>query len=95
MLPQMIAGRMEVREREAFCIVQVSKPPFPVRHGTRVPMSDLALIIALAALALGGLGLAVGLTLSLDALFRGRTSIAYEAIIFTAAIVALVCAIIF
>jgi hypothetical protein len=33
--------------------------------------------------------------LSLDGLFRGRTSMAFETIIFTAAIVALVCAIVF
>ena len=56
-------------------------------------MSDLALIIAMAALALGGLGLALGLLLSLDGFFRGRTSMAFEAILFAAAIVAVVCAI--
>lgn len=71
------------------------KLPFPLRHGTRVPMPDLASILAMAALAAGGLCLAVGLLLSLDGLFRGRTSMALEAIIFTAAILALVCAIFF
>ena len=70
-----------------------SKPPFPFRHGTRVPMPDLASIAAIAALAVGGFCLAVGLMLSLDGFFRGRTSMAFEAIIFTAALVALVCAI--
>jgi hypothetical protein len=72
-----------------------SKPPFPLRYGTRVPMPDLTSILAMAALAAGGLCLAVGLLLSLDGLFRGRTSMAPEAIIFMAAIVALVCAIFF
>ena len=56
-------------------------------------MSDLALIIAMAALTLGGLGLALGLLLSLDGFFRGRTSMVFEAILFAAAIVAVVCAI--
>jgi hypothetical protein len=58
-------------------------------------MPDLTSILAMAALAAGGLCLAVGLLLSLDGLFRGRTSVAFEAIVFTAAIVALVCAIFF
>jgi hypothetical protein len=58
-------------------------------------MPDLASIVAMAALAACGLCLAIGLMLSLDGLFRGRTSMAFEAIIFTAAIVALVCAICF
>lgn len=56
-------------------------------------MPDLASIAAMAALAVGGFCLAVGLMLSVDGFFRGRTSMAFEAIIFTAALVALVCAI--
>jgi hypothetical protein len=52
-------------------------------------------MVAMALVATAGLCLAVGLMLALDGLFRGHTSMAFEAIIFTAAIVALVCAIFF
>ena len=58
-------------------------------------MPDLTSLLAMAALVAGGLCLAVGLLLWSDGLFRGRTSMALEAIIFTAAIVALVCTIFF
>jgi hypothetical protein len=58
-------------------------------------MPDLALRLAMAALAASGFCLSVGLLLVLDGFSRGYTSLAFEAIIFTTAIVALVCAIFF
>lgn len=57
-------------------------------------MQDLASIISIAAVVVFSLGLAVALILALDRVVRGRSSIGFEAIVFTAAIVALVCVII-
>jgi hypothetical protein len=51
-------------------------------------MLDLASMVAMALLAAAGLCLAGGLLLALDGLFRRHTSMAFEAIIFTAATVA-------
>ena len=55
-------------------------------------MQELASIISIAAVVVFSLGLAVALMLAWDGVFRGRGSMGFEAIIFTAAIVALVCA---
>jgi hypothetical protein len=57
-------------------------------------MQDLASIISVAAVVVFSLGLAVALILALNGVFRRRSSMGFEAIIFTTAIVALVCAII-
>jgi hypothetical protein len=52
-------------------------------------MQDLASIISVAAVVVFSLGLAVALILTLNGVFRRRSSMGFEAIIFTAAIVAL------
>ncbi|HEY2484173.1 MAG TPA: hypothetical protein VGI36_03445 [Candidatus Binataceae bacterium] len=57
-------------------------------------MQDLASIISVAAVVVFSLGLAVALILALNGVFRRRSSMGFEAIIFTTVIVALVCAII-
>ena len=57
-------------------------------------IQDLASIISVSAVVVFSLALAVALILALDGVFRGRSSMGFEAIIFTAAIVALVCALI-
>ena len=57
-------------------------------------MQDLASFISIAAVVVFSLGLTVALILASDGVFRGRSSVGFEAIIFTAAFVALVCAII-
>ena len=54
-----------------------------------------ASIIAMAAAIVACLWLAAGLTLSLDGFFRGDRGTMLEAFIFTAAIVTLICSIVF
>jgi hypothetical protein len=56
----------------------------------RIPMQDTS-IIPMAVLVVAGLGLAVGLILELDRVFRGDTNRTFEAFVFALAIVALVC----
>jgi hypothetical protein len=84
------------RERRACGIVQASDRLSPSDTALRFPMQmqDLASFISIAAVVVFSLGLAVALILALDGVFRGRSSMGFEAILFTAAIVALVCAII-
>jgi hypothetical protein len=96
LLTQINCRSDEGREWRACSLFQASDCLSPSDGALRLPMQmqELASIISIAAVVVFSLGLAVALMLAWDGVFRGRGSMGFEAIIYTAAIVALVCAII-